>query len=92
MTRISTRSETRIPVSRATRVALQGCLDDNEAYDTLIRRMLLFVSKAKGMPDITSLSPADRDWVLNENIMPQEVEEAYDKVQKWVSRGAFAAR
>jgi hypothetical protein len=60
----SSRSETRIPVSKATLVALKSFLRGGEAYDTLIRRMLL-----SGIPkSIDRMSDRERDWVLNETV------------------------
>ena len=58
----STRAETRIPVSKATLTALKSFLRGGEAYDTLIRRMLI-----SGIPkSVDRMSDAERAWVLNE--------------------------
>ena len=61
-TRFANRHETRIPVSRATQMALKKQLREGEAYDTCIRRMLV-----SGEPRLMDeLSPKERAWVVNE--------------------------
>ena len=58
--RISKRAEVRIPVSRATQVALKGYLRSGEPYDVLIRRLLI-----SGIPkSLDGLTDDERDWVL----------------------------
>ena len=60
----SIRAEARVPVSKATLVALKSVLRGGEAYDTLIRRMLISGSP-KTVDDMTD---RERIWVLNEQI------------------------
>jgi hypothetical protein len=58
----STRAEARIPVSKATLTALKSFLRGGEAYDTLIRRMLI-----TGIPkSVDRMSDAEKNWVMNE--------------------------
>ena len=58
----STRAEARIPVSKATLVALKSFLRGGEAYDTLLRRYLI-----SGMPkSVNMMTDEERIWVLNE--------------------------
>ena len=60
----STRAEARVPVSKATLVALKSVLRGGEAYDTLIRRMLI-----SGIPKtVDDMTEQERTWVLNEQI------------------------
>jgi len=59
---LTTRSETRIPVSRATLRALKGYLRGGEPYDVLIRRLLI-----SGIPKpMERLTTEERTWVLND--------------------------
>lgn len=57
----SSRKETRVPVSKATLEALRKRKRGGEAYDTLIRRMLIS-GPHKAIED---LQPIEREWVLN---------------------------
>ena len=58
----STRAEARVPVSKATLVALKSFLRGGEAYDTLLRRMLI-----SGVPkSVNAMTDEERIWVLNE--------------------------
>ena len=58
----STRAEARVPVSKATLVALKSVLRGGEPYDTLIRRMLI-----SGNPKtFDSMTEREQTWVLNE--------------------------
>ena len=58
---MTTRKETRIPCSKATLTALKTYKRGGEAYDTLLRRMLI-----SGTPKpLQYLSDDERKWVLN---------------------------
>jgi len=57
----SIRKETRIACSKATRRALKTYKREGEAYDTLIRRLLI-----SGTPKpLNHLTDQEREWVLN---------------------------
>lgn len=57
----SIRKETRIACSKATLNALKNYKRGGEAYDTLIRRLLI-----SGIPKaLHNLTDAEREWVLN---------------------------
>jgi len=73
---MSNRAETRLPVSKDTRIAVNRKLGAGETYDTYLRRMLLFVNRSGNMPPIDELSDAERAWVLNPRDLPVAVEEA----------------
>jgi len=58
---VTTRAETRIPVSKATLTALKSYLRGGEPYDVLIRRLLI-----SGVPKpLERLTDEERTWVLN---------------------------
>ena len=60
----STRAQTRVAVSKATLLALKSVLRGGEAYDTLLRRMLV-----SGTPKtIDNMTGKEKDWVLNEAV------------------------
>ena len=61
---MTTRAETRIPVSKATLKALKTYLRGGEPYDVLIRRLLI-----SGIPKpLERLTDEERSWVLNTSI------------------------
>ena len=61
---MTTRAETRIPVSKATLRALKSYLRGGEPYDVLIRRLLI-----SGIPrPMERLTEEERTWVLNNSI------------------------
>ena len=61
---MTTRAETRIPVSRATLRTLKTYLRGGEPYDVLIRRLLI-----SGIPrPMERLTEEEKTWVLNTSI------------------------
>ena len=61
--RISKRAEARIPVSNATKVALQSFLREGEPYDVLIRRLLISgIAKP-----LHALTEQEQAWVLTQS-------------------------
>ena len=82
------RAETRLAVSKATRTALRALGDRNkiletEAFDTLIRRMILFVARSGGLQS-EDLSTQDRAWIVNEEELPSEVARAMELVNEYM--------
>ena len=82
------RAETRLAVSKATRTALRALGDRNkiletEAFDTLIRRMILFVARSGGLQS-EDLSTQDRAWIVNEEELPSEVARAMELVSEYM--------
>jgi hypothetical protein len=82
------RAETRLAVSKATRTALRALGDRNkiletEAFDTLIRRMILFVARSGGLQS-EDLSTQDRAWIVNESELPSEVARAMELVNEYM--------
>ena len=58
----STKIETRVPCSKPTLIALRSYKRGGEAYDTLLRRMLI-----SGVPKpFSTLTPQEQAWVLNQ--------------------------
>jgi hypothetical protein len=65
---LSIRYETRIPVSRATVLALKSQMRGREPYDTFLRRLLISSCSIshrclKAMEDLT---PEEQAWVIND--------------------------
>ena len=83
------RAETRLAVSKATRTALRDLGDRNkiletEAFDTLIRRMILSVARSGGLQSNEDLSTQDRAWIVNEEELPSEVAKAMELVNEYM--------
>ena len=83
------RAETRLAVSKATRTALRALGERNkiletEAFDTLIRRMILSVARSGGLQSNEDLSTQDRAWIVNEEEMPSEVARAMELVNEYM--------
>jgi|TARA_R110000765_G_scaffold76836_3_gene150987 hypothetical protein len=84
------RAETRLAVSKATRTALRALGDRNqihsepEAFDTLIRRMILTVTRSGGLQPNEDLSTQDRAWIVNEEELPSEVARAMELVNEYM--------
>ena len=57
------RSETRIPVSKSTRLALEKQKRGGESYDTLVRRYLISTHPKP----LDEMDETPRRWVLNED-------------------------
>jgi len=57
------RSETRIPVSKSTRLALEKQKRGGESYDTLVRRYLISTHPKP----LEEMAEKPRRWVLNED-------------------------
>ena len=70
---LSIRYETRIPVSRATVLALKSQMRGREPYDTFLRRLL--ISRClKAMEDLT---PEEQAWVINDQNVEVEAVPKY---------------
>ena len=79
------RHETRLACSTSTRMLLKENLADGEAYDTLIRRLLLSASRTRSLLRIEDFTEQEQNWIRNESDLPDELEQAMKVVKSYMA-------